>query len=163
MKCPNCGGQMGIEDAVCPYCNTPNTMAVQHQSDMARYRQEYQRTQESVMEKTSFLQTQGSWLVVLSILLVGLVAGVILLANSWDIGYSIRENNVERSAAEEGNITYTLNQDINNPRAFAMIEIWKDQDAIDKHNASEHFRTLVPKLGVMAEEKSIALYQEVEY
>ena len=70
---------------------------------------------------------------------------------------------MERSAAEEGNITYTLNQDINNPRAFAMIEIWKDQDAIDKHNASEHFRTLVPKLGVMAEEKSIALYQEVEY
>ena len=92
---------MGIEDAVCPYCNTPNTMAVQHQSDMARYRQEYQRTQKSVMEKTSFLQTQGSWLVVLSILLVGLVAGVILLANSWDIGYSIRENNVERSAAED--------------------------------------------------------------
>lgn len=70
---------------------------------------------------------------------------------------------VQRSAAEEGNITYTLNQDINNPRAFAMIEIWKDQEAIDKHNASEHFQTLVPKLGVMAEEKSIALYQEVEY
>lgn len=101
MKCPNCGGQMGIEDAVCPYCNTPNTMAVQHQSDMARYRQEYQRTQESVMEKTSFLQRQGSWLVVLSILLVALVAGVILLANSWDIGYSIREKNVERTAAED--------------------------------------------------------------
>ena len=70
---------------------------------------------------------------------------------------------VQASAAEEGNITYTLNQDISNPRAFAMLEIWKDQDAIDKHNASEHFRTLVPKLGVMAEEKSIALYQEVEY
>ena len=101
MKCPNCGGQMGIEDAVCPYCNTPNAMAVQHQSDMARYRQEYQRTQESVMEKTSFLQRQGSWLVVLSILLVALVAGVILLANSWDIGYSIREKNVERTAAED--------------------------------------------------------------
>ena len=92
---------MGIEDAVCPYCNTPNMMAVQHQSDMARYRQEYQRTQESVMEKTSFMQRQGSWLVVLSILLVALVAGVILLANSWDIGYSIREKNVERSAVED--------------------------------------------------------------
>ena len=67
------------------------------------------------------------------------------------------------SAAEEGNITYTLNQDINNPRAFAMIEIWKDQDAIDKHNASEHFQTIVPKLGGMAEERSISLYKEVEF
>ena len=70
---------------------------------------------------------------------------------------------VQKSAAEEGNITYTLNRDINNPRSFAMIEIWKDQDAIDKHNASEHFTTIVPKLGTMAESKSISLYSEVEY
>lgn len=101
MKCPNCGGQMGIEDAVCPYCGTPNAMAVQHQSDMAHYRQEYERTQESVMEKTSFLQRQGSWLVILSILLVALVAGIILLSSSWEIGYSIRESSVERAAAED--------------------------------------------------------------
>ena len=77
---------------------------------MARYRQEYQRTQESVMEKASFLQRQGSWLVILSILLVALVAGVILLANSWDIGYSIREKNVERTAAEE-NVERTAAED----------------------------------------------------
>jgi len=92
---------MGIEDVVCPYCNTPNTLAIQHQSDMARYRQEYQRTQESVMEKASFLQRHGSWLVILSILLVALVVGVILMASAWDIGYSIRERNVQSSASED--------------------------------------------------------------
>lgn len=70
---------------------------------------------------------------------------------------------VAASAAEEGNITYTLNQDITNPRMFAMIEIWKDQEAIEKHNASEHFTTIVPKLGEMAEDKGIALYREVEW
>ncbi|MBR3245806.1 MAG: antibiotic biosynthesis monooxygenase [Parasporobacterium sp.] len=70
---------------------------------------------------------------------------------------------VKCSSAEEGNITYTLNQDINNPRSFAMIEIWKDQEAIDKHNASEHFTTIVPKLGEMAEGKSLTIYREVEY
>lgn len=100
MKCPNCGGQMGLEDAACPYCGTPNAQATQHQSDMAHYRQEYARTQESVIEKTTLLQRHGSWLVILSILLVGLVAGVILEANAWDIGYSMREKNVERDAAE---------------------------------------------------------------
>lgn len=98
MKCPNCGGQMGLEDAVCPYCDTPNSFAAQHQSDMAHYRQEYARTQESVIEKTTFMQRQGSWLIILSVLLVGLLAGVILLANSWEIGYSIREQNVARNA-----------------------------------------------------------------
>ncbi len=67
------------------------------------------------------------------------------------------------SAAEEGNISYTLNQDINNPRMFAMIEIWKDQEAIQKHNASTHFTTIVPKLGKYAEDKGITLFQEVEW
>lgn len=101
MKCPNCGGQMGLEDAFCPYCNTPNAMAAKHQSDMAHYRQEYQRTQASVMQKTSFMQQQGSWLVVVAVLLVGMVIGIILQVNAWDIGYSIRASNVERSAAED--------------------------------------------------------------
>ena len=67
------------------------------------------------------------------------------------------------SAAEEGNIMYTLNQDISNPRSFAMIEIWKDQDAIKEHNASKHFTTIVPKLGEMAEEQDVTLYKEVEW
>ena len=101
MKCPNCGGQMGLEDATCPYCNTPNAMAAKHQSDMAHFRQEYQRTQADVMEKTSFMQRHGSWLVVLSVLLVALIAGIILQANAWNIGYSIREKNVERGMAED--------------------------------------------------------------
>ena len=101
MKCPNCGGSMGLEDAFCPYCNTPNTMAVQHQTDMAHYRNEYERTQADVMEKTSFLQRHGSWLVVLVVLLVLLVVGVVLQFSAWDIGYSIRESRAEQSAAED--------------------------------------------------------------
>ena len=101
MKCPNCGGQMGLEDEFCPYCDTPNAMAVKHQSDMAHFRQEYQRTQTDVMERTSFMQQHGSWLVILAVLLAGLIGGIILLANAWDIGYSIREGNAERSMAED--------------------------------------------------------------
>lgn len=101
MKCPNCGGQMGLEDAFCPYCNTPNAMAVKHQSDMAHYQQEYQRTQESVMEKTSFMQQHGSWLAIVAVLLAALVVGIILQVCAWDIGYSIREGAVERSAVED--------------------------------------------------------------
>lgn len=100
MECPNCGGHMGLEEAFCPYCNTPNAMAAQHASDMARFRREYQRTQADVLEKTSLMQRTGSWLVILAVLLVALVAGIVLQSNAWDIGYSIRTGNVESNMAE---------------------------------------------------------------
>ena len=95
--------------------------------------------------------------------MIKIVARTVVKEGMVDSYKEIVKELVRCSAAEEGNITYTLNQDMNDPRAFAMIEIWKDQDAIDKHNASEHFRTIVPKLGDMAQERSIALYQEVEF
>lgn len=101
MKCPNCGAQMGLEDALCPYCNTPNSYAVQHQSDMERYRNEYERTQEQVLQNTSFVQRNGSLLVILVVLLVALMVGIGLFANAWDIGYSIREGNIEREMAAD--------------------------------------------------------------
>lgn len=101
MECPNCGGHMGLEDAFCPYCSTPNAQAVKHQSDMARFRREYRRTQADVTARTTLMQRHGSWLVILVVLLVALVVGVILQVNAWDIGYSIRENNAENSAVED--------------------------------------------------------------
>ena len=101
MKCPNCGGNMGLEDEVCPFCNTPNTMAVQHQADMDHYREEYQRTQADVVAKTTLLQRHGSWLIILAVLLVLLMGGVILNVYAWDIGYDIRAKNVERGFAED--------------------------------------------------------------
>ena len=100
MKCPNCNGQMGLEDAFCPYCGSPNAMAAKHQSDMDRFQQEYQRTQTDVMERTSFMQQHGSWLVILTVLLAALVIGIVLQIGAWDIGYSVREENVKQSMAE---------------------------------------------------------------
>ena len=104
MKCPNCGGQMGLEDAFCPYCGTRNEQAAKHQSDMAHFRQEYERTQADVMQKTSLMQRHGSWLVILSVLLVALVAGIVLNVFAWDIGYSIRTGSAESSRSEDSQV-----------------------------------------------------------
>lgn len=69
---------------------------------------------------------------------------------------------VERSQAEEGNISYTLNQSIQDKCQHAFIEIWKDDEAIEKHNASEHFTEILPKLGEMASEPmTVDLYKEI--
>lgn len=95
--------------------------------------------------------------------MIKIVARTIVKEGKEEEYKQIAEELVRCSAAEEGNITYTLNQDITDPRSFAMIEIWKDKEAIELHNASEHFTTIVPKLNELAEEKGINLYQEVIY
>ncbi|MCL1988155.1 MAG: antibiotic biosynthesis monooxygenase [Firmicutes bacterium] len=50
------------------------------------------------------------------------------------------------SQAEEGCIEYTLYEDIDNPCNFSLLEKWKDQAAIDFHNATPHFKTHAPML-----------------
>ena len=69
---------------------------------------------------------------------------------------------IEKSAAEEGNIFYTLNVSVNDPNQFAIIECWKDQAAIDFHNQTPHFIGILPKLAELCQgETSVAVYHEV--
>ena len=71
---------------------------------------------------------------------------------------------VAASRAEEGNIFYTLNRSKEDPCAFAFMECWKDQAAIDAHNATEHFTKTVPELGEMCTSSGpVELYDDVEF
>ena len=69
---------------------------------------------------------------------------------------------VEKSRAEAGNVFYTLNVSKADPEVMAFVECWKDQAAVDFHNATEHFTTILPKLGAMSTEPaSIELFEEI--
>lgn len=71
---------------------------------------------------------------------------------------------VLKSRMEDGNISYSFNQNIQDPTVLTMIEFWKDQDAIAEHNASEHFRRIFPQLAQYAAAvPEIDLYKEIEY
>ena len=71
---------------------------------------------------------------------------------------------VVRSREEEGNVSYSLNRSTADPRVFCFIEFWKDSEAIEAHNATEHFTTILPKLAAMtAEDQLVDLYEEVEF
>ena len=71
---------------------------------------------------------------------------------------------VEKSQAEAGNISYTLNQSTGDPRVHCFLEIWKDQAAIDFHNATEHFTRIVPQLRPMRESSDpVELFTEVSW
>ena len=53
MKCTHCGGNIGLEDKICPYCGAPNEHALGHQEDMRRYEDAFEKTRQHVEERTS--------------------------------------------------------------------------------------------------------------
>lgn len=68
---------------------------------------------------------------------------------------------VEKSLAEEGNVFYSINVSTKNPRMLAFIECWKDQEALDIHNATEHFRRIVPAINELCEESSAEFFTDL--
>jgi quinol monooxygenase YgiN len=70
---------------------------------------------------------------------------------------------VEESRKEEGNIAYGLWQDRSDPDILTFVEDWKDQAAIDAHNAAEHFKRIVPRMLelVDAEQREARHYMQV--
>ena len=68
---------------------------------------------------------------------------------------------VEKSLAEEGNVFYSINVSTKNPRLLAFIECWRDQEALDLHNATEHFQRIVPAINEMCEESSAEFFTEL--
>ncbi|NSB12756.1 putative quinol monooxygenase [Clostridium beijerinckii] len=69
---------------------------------------------------------------------------------------------VDKSRKEEGCISYGLFQDINDSSIFTFIEEWKDEEAINLHNNSEHFTRIVPLLGELrVGNGEVNLYKEI--
>lgn len=69
---------------------------------------------------------------------------------------------VAASRAEAGNISYHLHESLEDPCTMAFIEFWKDQAAIDFHNATEHFTTICPKFSELFEgDMDVVHYVEV--
>ncbi len=64
------------------------------------------------------------------------------------------------SRAEEGNIEYILHKDVSKPNTYCILERWKDQAAIDEHNSTVHFTSLVPKI-LEISEAEIDVYKPV--
>lgn len=83
--------------------------------------------------------------------MIKIVAKMPVKADQVEPFKAIAKELVKKSAAEEGNISYSLNVSQTDPNCFAIVEFWKDQTAIDFHNATEHFTTLLPKLAELCD------------
>lgn len=52
---------------------------------------------------------------------------------------------IEESRKEQGNIAYDLYEDTDDPQAMCFIERWHDAAAIERHNASQHFKEWIDR------------------
>ena len=69
---------------------------------------------------------------------------------------------VGASRSEAGNVSYDFYEDVADPAKFTFIEVWKDQAAIEAHNASSHFQEFVEKAGpLFAGPLDVALYRKL--
>jgi quinol monooxygenase YgiN len=50
-------------------------------------------------------------------------------------------------ADEPGNICYQLTKSRTDPNTYKVLELYKDQAAMDAHRASDHFRSLGREMG----------------
>ena len=50
-------------------------------------------------------------------------------------------------ANEAGCLMYQLTKSRTDPNTYKVLELYKDQDAVAAHSASDHYKALGPKLG----------------
>ncbi len=100
MKCEKCGGNLTLEDVVCPYCEALNQHAVEHIREMNRYKKDYEGTKQEVYSATKNYIGVTVRLIIIAILVVLTVFSGILLGESYSIRRSIVEVKTKSNAKE---------------------------------------------------------------
>lgn len=84
-------------------------------------------------------------------------------AENTDAFIAMANDLVDATRAETGNVSYELVRGAEDSTNFTFIEKWADQAAIDAHNASTHFTTLIPKMVELSSEApAIILFNTVK-
>ena len=78
MKCQFCGYNLGIEEEFCPHCGKENSQAARHVADMKQFKDDYEKTKDTVIKKSRKFNERTSRALILVIMLL-IVAGIMLL------------------------------------------------------------------------------------
>lgn len=85
MKCEYCGNNLGIEDAVCPYCGKENKFAKKHEKDMRKYSAQFDSTRQEVLNNSKKFNNLTARITVIAVLAALIAATLVALSNNWDI------------------------------------------------------------------------------
>ena len=85
MKCPKCGANLTIDDAVCSFCGVENPFAEKHREEMQHFTRDFNRTKSQVLEKT---QSHSRFVVKIMLIAVMIVLNLLVwlaAANTYDV------------------------------------------------------------------------------
>ena len=95
--------------------------------------------------------------------MIEIVARSTIKSDCVDIFRHLAHELIINSRQEPGCISYMLCEDISDSNSFAFVETWQDQAAIDSHNQSLHFTSIVPRFAdLLAVPMDVKLYRIVE-
>lgn len=63
--------------------------------------------------------------------------------NQEDVFHEAARTLISLSRAEEGNLGYQLLKSTEAPNRYTMVELWRDQEAVAKHNESSHLQAFI--------------------
>lgn len=99
MKCRYCGGEVGLEQKFCPYCGNTNDQAVQHYTDMARFRGRYADTEAEVIKRSERYARIIPRTVLIVFLLIAAAAMYLVSENAYAFPEMMRRRAAERHPA----------------------------------------------------------------
>lgn len=74
MKCKNCGSNLEIENAYCPYCGRENPFAKKHRDDMKKYASDYNSTKDEVISRSRNVNTKAVKAAVIALTVAAFIA-----------------------------------------------------------------------------------------
>ena len=122
MKCKYCGSNLGIEDAVCPYCGKENEQAAGYQTEKKEYSDEYEAVKKDVKEKSKLAGRIGRLIVISVMLVIIFLMSIFIISNS-NVERRIKREEFEISrevAKNRSEITATLKNMEKNREYLAM-------------------------------------------
>lgn len=100
MKCPYCGGEMGLEAPACPYCGRPNDQSVQHVQAISRFNRRFEETRRQVLGKAQSYSRIIVRAAVLLVLVISCVVMAVIAENAYSMPENSRRRAAERNVAE---------------------------------------------------------------
>ena len=97
MKCKYCGGEVGLEESVCPYCGKPNDQAVRHHREMASFRRRYAETEAEVVGRANHYARIVPRMLVIVLLMITAVVAYAISQNTYGLPEVIRRHRAERN------------------------------------------------------------------
>ena len=125
MKCGYCGSNLGIEDAVCPYCGRENPEAAGHRATLQSARAEYEQTRAETKIKSRSAGRVGRGVVIcLMVIAILFMWGSIRRNSDFDYRYEKKRDTIAREVEKNRETVTATLQELEKNRAYMALDCY---------------------------------------